>query len=296
MLMLTFFQSIVMGLLQGISELFPVSSLGHSVLIPYIFGWHNLVNAQSSKSENFFLAFIVMLHVATATALAIFYRKQWALLIKGFFRTLKTRKITNSHERLVWLLIIATIPAGITGLALEHVFRTIFAKPLAATVFLLINGGILWSGDIYARKQAKKREEFSLESTTAHTAKTISVKRAGIIGTAQVFALLAGISRSGVTIVSGLFSGLDYEDSARFSFLLATPIIGAAGIYKLPDFLGPNGNGVRWQILAGAVVAGIAAYISVRFLDKYFRTQRLKPFAIYCLGFGFIMLAVQLIK
>ena len=293
--MITYFQAIVMGLLQGFTELFPISSLGHSVLVPYLFGWHNIVNSET-KSESFFLAFLVALHVATATALLIFYRKEWVKLIGGFFSSVKKRRISTSHERLVWLLIIATIPAGLTGLIFEHILRTQFAKPLSAIIFLAVNGIILLAGDRYARQRAKKEREFTLDSSVAHTAKAISPGRASIIGVAQVFALIAGISRSGITIVSGIYSGLDYEDSARFSFLLATPIIMAAGVYKLPDLFGPNGNGIRGQILVGAVLAGIAAYISVRFLDKYFRNKTLRPFGIYCLSISFLMLMLGLVR
>ena len=284
-----------MGLIQGLTELFPISSLGHSVLIPYLFGWHNIINSQTA-SESFFLAFLVALHVATATALLIFYRKEWAKLIRGFFSSVQKRQISTPHEKLVWLLIIATIPAGLTGLIFEHILRTQFAKPLSAIAFLAVNGCILLVGDRYARNRAKREREFTLESTATHTAKAISPTRAGIIGTAQVLALIAGISRSGITIVSGIYSGLDYEDSARFSFLLATPIIMAAGVYKLPDLLGPNGNGIRGQILAGAVVSGIAAYLSVRFLDKYFRNKTLRPFGVYCLCISLLMLMLGLVR
>ena len=284
-----------MGLIQGLTELFPISSLGHSVLIPYLFGWHNIINSQTA-SESFFLAFLVALHVATATALLIFYRKEWAKLIRGFFSSVQKRQISTPHEKLVWLLIIATIPAGLTGLIFEHILRTQFAKPLSAIAFLAVNGCILLVGDRYARNRAKREREFTLESTATHTAKAISPTRAGIIGTAQVLALIAGISRSGITIVSGIYSGLDYEDSARFSFLLATPIIMAAGVYKLPDLLGPNGNGIRGQILAGAVVSGIAAYLSVRFLDKYFRNKTLRPFGVYCLCISAAMLMLGLVR
>lgn len=293
--MLTYFQAVILGLVQGITEPFPISSLGHNVLIPDLLGWHNIVNSEP-KSESFFLAFLVALHVATALALFVYYRREWVKLIKALFSSIAKRKITTSYERLIWLLIIATIPAGIVGLIFEHVLRTQFAKPMAAAVFLFINGLILLAGDRYTKAQAKARNDFETDTSVAHTARALSKKRVGLIGLAQVFALIAGISRSGITIVSGLFSGLDYEDSARFSFLLATPIILAAGFYKLPDFFGSNGNGVRSQVLVGAIVAFIAAYISVRFLDKYFRTKRLRPFAYYCLIFGLFMIGFNIFK
>lgn len=279
--------------MQGVTELFPISSLGHSVLLSDLFGWHNLLTLQSS-GESFFLSFLVVLHLATALALFIFYRREWFKIIGGFFTSLKNRRITSSYERLAWLLVVATIPAGLTGLIFEHILREQFAKPMAAAIFLVMNGFILLYGE-RVRRAKHDRSDFSLEATARHTSK-IGHKRAGIIGLAQVLALLAGISRSGITMVSGLISGLDYEDAARFSFLLATPIIFAAGLYKAPDFFGPLANGVRPQILAGGLAAGIAAYLSVRFLDKYFRDNSLKPFAVYCLLFGAFMIGFQLVR
>ncbi len=278
---MTYFQAIVIGLLQGVTELFPISSLGHSVLLPALLGWSAIVTSQTS-SESFFLAFLVGLHVATAIALLIFYRKKWAKIIAGFFRTLKNRRADTSDERLAWLLIIATIPAGLTGLIFEHKLRIVFAKPLAAAVFLTINGLILLGGELYRRRALKQSARRSLAN--------LQYREAGVIGIAQIFALFAGISRSGITMVAGLVRGLDHEDAANFSFLLATPIILAAGVYKLPDLLGSNGAAVRGQILVGSIAAGLAAYFSVKFLTKYFETKTLTPFAIYCLVVGLIMI------
>ena len=285
---LTYLQSIVMGLLQGVSELFPVSSLGHSVLFPTLFGWNNLVQAQTQRGS-FFLAFLVGLHVATAVALVIFYRAEWVKIIAGFFSSLRKRKAETPDERLSWLLIVATIPAGLAGLLFERFFRTVFAKPLAAAIFIIINGIILCRADrLRKRAQSQQRTEFSLD-TTAQNLKIMRYRDAGLIGLSQVLALLAGISRSGISMVGGLLRGLDHEDAARFSFLLATPIILAAGLYKLPHIFGHAGHGVRGQILIGSIVAGLAAYFSVRFLDRYFRDRKLTPFAIYCVVFGALM-------
>ena len=278
---MTYLQAIIIGLLQGVTELFPISSLGHSVLLPALLGWSAIATSQSS-GESFFLSFLVGLHVATAIALLIFYRKKWAKIISGFFRTLKTRKVQTSDERLAWLLVIATIPAGLIGLLLEHKLRIVFAKPLAAAIFLTINGLILFVGEYYRRKVKNRGATKKLTK--------LDYKEAGFIGVAQVAALFAGISRSGITMVTGLARGLDHEDAANFAFLLATPIILAAGIYKLPDLLGSNGAGYRGQILVGSVVAGLAAYISVKFLTKYFETKTLTPFAIYCVVIGGLMI------
>jgi undecaprenyl-diphosphatase len=278
---ITYFQAIILGLLQGITELFPISSLGHSVLWPALFGWTNVVSSESAK-ESDYLAFLVGLHCATAVALIIFYRKTWVKIIKAFFKSLKVRKAETSDARLAWLLIVATIPAGLMGLIFEHKLRTVFAKPLAAAIFLTINGLILLAGEQYRKAALKRRPKRKLVN--------LEYKEAGVIGLAQVLALLAGISRSGITMVAGLVRGLSHEDAAHFSFLLATPIILAAGIYKLPDLLGPNGNGIRGQVLVGSIVAGFAAYLSVKFLTRYFQTRTLTPFAIYCLVVGVIMI------
>jgi undecaprenyl-diphosphatase len=287
---LSYFQAIVIGLLQGVTELFPISSLGHSVLIPAWLGWDHLVNAQSAD-ESFYLAFVVALHVATAIALFVYFREDWIAIIRGFIRTLQTRRLETPDERLAWLLIVATIPAGITGLALEHALRTLFAKPLAAAIFLTVNGLILLVGE-RVRRRATVRKLVVAHPTSQSASEegrrldTLDFKEAGTIGVAQIGALFAGISRSGITMVAGLIRGLDHEDAARFSFLLATPIIFAAGVYKVPDLAGHLGDGIRGQALVGSLFAGIAAYISVRFLMRFFETRNLMPFAIYCLAFG----------
>jgi undecaprenyl-diphosphatase len=288
---LTYFQAIVIGLLQGVTELFPISSLGHSVLLPGWIGWDNLVHGQSA-SESFYLAFLVGVHVATALALLLFFRHDWVRIVRGLFRSLRRRQIETPDERLAWLLIVATIPAGLTGLLLEHTLRTVFAKPFAAAVFLTINGLILLGGE-RVRRRTEVRELARAHPTAGgpeveegRQLATLDFKEAGVIGVAQTFALLAGISRSGITMVAGLVRGLNHEDAARFSFLLATPIILAAGVYKLPDLVGHNGEHVRGQVLVGSLCAAVAAYISVRFLVRYFTSHNLYPFAVYCLIVG----------
>jgi undecaprenyl-diphosphatase len=298
--MLSYFQAIVIGLLQGVTELFPISSLGHSVLLPAWLGWHGVVRSQSA-SESFYLAFIVALHVGTALALFVFFWDEWVRIIGAFFTSIRNRSITTADERLAWLLVVATIPAGLMGLLFEHALRTLFAKPLAASIFLTINGAILLLGERYRRmsRPTSAPTEFAADppsdgSDGAKVAEraperrlaTLEWKEAGVVGVAQVFALLAGISRSGITMVAGLVRGLDHEDAARFSFLLATPIIFAAGVYKIPDLTGHLGNGVRGQAFVGALVALVAAYISVRFLMRWFETKTLWPFGIYCLLAG----------
>ena len=290
--MLTLFQAIVLGVLQGVTELFPVSSLGHSVILPQLLGWSDVVAAQSA-TESYFLAFLVGLHVATALALLVFYRSTWVRIVLGLVASVRTRRIATPDQRLGWLLVVATIPAALAGLLLEHTLRVVFARPLAAAGFLVLNGLILLVGE-WVRRRAEVRRVVAAHATNAagdRRLDTLELREAGAIGVAQVLALLPGISRSGITMVTGLARGLDHEDAARFSFLLATPIILAAGVYKLPDLLGPNGDGVRPQILAGSIAAGLAAYVSVRFLSRWFATRTLVPFAVYSLVVGALAIA-----
>jgi undecaprenyl-diphosphatase len=290
-------QAIVIGILQGITELFPVSSLGHSVLVPELLGWHSLVAGQSAD-ESFYLAFLVGLHVATAIALLIFYRDDWVRVVKGFFTSIAKRRIETSSERMAWLLVLGTIPVGIVGLVFEHSLRTVFAKPTAAAIFLTINGLILLAGErLRRRAETRKLVEGHSHHTDAsdevgRDLETLELREGVFVGSAQILALFAGISRSGVTMVAGLLRGLDHEDAAHLSFMLATPVILAAGVYKLPDLLGHNGDHVRGQVLVGSIAAGIAAYVAVRFLTRWFETRTLVPFAIYSLVFGITMILV----
>jgi undecaprenyl-diphosphatase len=285
---LTYTRAIVIGLFQGVTELFPVSSLGHSVLIPAWLHWDGIVGAQS-KGESFYLAFLVGLHVATGIALLVFYRRDWGEVIPAAVRVVRHRRVRDRHEHLAWLLIVATIPAGVTGLIFEHSLRTLFAKPLAAAIFLTINAVILAAGE-WLRRRPRVRSLVARAPRNGgepgRRIEDMSWREAVFIGVAQIAALFAGISRSGVTMVAGLGRGLDHEDAARFSFLLATPIIFAAGIYKLPDLLGANGDGIRGQVIAGSIAAGLTAYIAVKFLTRFFRSNNLAPFAIYCLLAG----------
>jgi undecaprenyl-diphosphatase len=323
---LSYLQAVVIGALQGVTELFPISSLGHSVLVPALLGgsWYHLVTESSTgdSAESPYLAFIVALHVATALALLVFFWRDWVRIVGAFFHTLRVRRVESSTERLAWLIVVATIPVGITGLVLEHTFRVLFAKPLAAAIFLTINGLILLGGERLRRRSeqreapAKSRRAASAAPTptgasaptsvsaatsapapdgasrsdiaAAHSRQldTLAYREAAVIGLFQTSALLAGISRSGITMVAGLLRGLDHEDAAKFSFLLATPVILAAGVLKLPSLAGPAGNDIHGQVIAGVLAAGIAAYLSVRFLTRYFMTRTLTPFGIYCLIAG----------
>ncbi len=287
---LSYLQAIVMGLVQGVTELFPVSSLGHGILLPGLLGWHNLVSSQS-QAQSFFLVFLVGLHVGTALGLVVFYRATWIKLFRGLLRQLgATRRegvsslwqLSNASMdrdyRLLLLLALGSIPVGIAGVLLEKPLRELFAKPLAAAIFLTFNGVILLVGE---RMRSSRGRHARYEKMD-----TLSGRSAFAIGSAEIFALLAGISRSGVTMVAGLTRGLDHEGAANFSFLLATPVILLAGLYKLPSLMGPLGQGVRTQALVGALFAGVAAYVAVRFLTRWFTTKTLNPFGVYCIVVG----------
>ena len=411
---MTYLQAFVIALIQGVTELFPVSSLGHSVLIPAWIGgsWQTLVtqSSQQNSESSFYLAYIVALHCATALALMWFFRADWIRIIRGFFRSLPASArlslqdrrlrlaVADKDERLAWMIIFATIPVGLTGVALEHTFRVLFAKPAAAATLLFVNGLILlgaealrrsairrkqagvqaaagrpaqasappdipWTaavgtrgqaagpgypgGSAYGypgtprdpgypanpglpgnpgyrgypnvpghtgaqeyprgaeratvplpagamgqptshRKSAGAREAADIDAAERSDARIARLSYAAgtLIGATQILALLAGISRSGITMASGLWRGLDHEDAARFAFLLATPVILAAGVLKVPSLLGPAGAHIHGQVVLGVIVCGIAAYFSVRFLVRWFQTRTLTPFAVYCLAFG----------
>ncbi|HWB68259.1 MAG TPA: undecaprenyl-diphosphate phosphatase [Mycobacteriales bacterium] len=295
---LSYLQATTIGLLQGVTELFPISSLGHSVLVPAWIGgsWRHLVTEQSASGDAPYLTFIVAVHCATALALVVYYAGAWVRIVGGLLTSIRDRRIATTTQRLAWLIVLATIPAGILGLALEHELRTVFAKPVAAAAFLIGNGVVLMLGEQLRRRSQAAPTEVSHRHSVSGSqrvaeAEALVITRVGVrdaiaVGVAQSGALLAGISRSGVTMVAGLFRGLDRESAANFAFLLATPIILAAGIYKLPELAQSSASGIRGPTLAGALVAGLAAYAAIRFLTRYFENRGLTPFAIYCLLFG----------
>ena len=276
--MITYFQAIVIGLLQGFSELFPISSLGHSVILPRLFGW------DIHQNDEYFLTFLIATHLATALVLLGFFWADWVRIVKGVGRSLRDRRVDpeDSGAVLGWLLIVGTIPAGVVGLLLEHPLRHLFASAASAAFFLMVNGLLLYGAE-RLRRRAPVHE---VGDADERISKRLSWRGAFGIGTVQVLALIPGISRSGVTMGGGLVAGLSNEDAARYSFLLATPIIGAAALLKVPDLFGSQGDGVRGPALVGALCAALTAYLSVRFLMRFFETQRLTPFAIYCFVAG----------
>jgi undecaprenyl-diphosphatase len=287
----TTLRAIILGLLQGVSELFPISSLGHTVLFPKLFGWNQIVAFQS-KPESPWLAFIVMLHVGSAVGLLIYFWKDWIAIIRAFFASLRKRRIETSTERLAWLIIAASIPTGILGLLLEHQARTATAKPEVAAIFLVVNGFILFGAERLRRRsevRALAVREGRMKRDGGRRLETMDYREAAIIGVAQSGGLIAGISRDGMCMAGGLLRGLDNEDAAKFGFLLATPIILAAGAFKFGDLTGPLGAGIRGPAVIAAVTAAIVAVITVHFLTRYFRRGNLNPFAAYCCVFGLAM-------
>ena len=286
----TTFQAIVLGVLQGVSELFPISSLGHTVLFPHLFGWNNIVSWQS-QTESPWLAFVVMLHVGSAIGLLGYFWRDWVAIVTAFFATLRKRRIETPNERLAWLIICASIPVGILGILFEHAARAATAKPEIAAIFLVVNGLILIGAE-RLRRRSEVRELARREGAKADGGRelaTLEYREAGVVGVGQAAALIAGISRDGMVMATGLARGLDNFDAARFGFLLATPIILAAGIYKLSDLTGPNGAGIRGAAVIAAVAAAIAAVFTVHFLTRYFRRGNLRPFGVYCVLFGLAM-------
>jgi len=285
---MTFLQALFMGLLQGATELFPVSSLGHAVLIPSLLHW------QFKQSDPSFVPFLVLLHLGTATALLVIYRVQWVAIVRGFVKASLRGSIETDYERLAMLLLVGTIPAGILGVFLENRIKALFASPYEAAGFLIVNGVLLLGFELARRRKERgaavdsaPRDE---QEERFAEAERISFRAAAIVGACQALAFFPGISRSGVTIGGGLLAGLRHQEAARFSFLLATPVILAAGLVEVPQLFS---SGVPvGQYLAGAVLSGLAAYASARFLLRYFRSGRLDPYGWYCIAAGLVSLAL----
>jgi undecaprenyl-diphosphatase len=290
---LSYLEAVVVGAFQGVTELFPVSSLGHAVLVPALVGGRWAQDLNVSAPESPYLAFIVGLHVATAAALLVFFWRDWVAIVGGFVTSVRYRRLSTTAERLAWLIVLATIPVGIAGLALEHLFRTTLGRPVPAAAFLAVNGVVLFAGERLRRRTPAAvgaTSDGGLPETDERIAE-LPMAQGVLVGSAQILALLPGISRSGITMVAGLWRGLNHEEAARFSFLLATPVILAAGVLKIPDLFGPLGEGIHGQVLSGSIASFVAAYLAVRYLTRYFETRTLTPFAIYCAVAGLGSLA-----
>ena len=263
--------------MQGIAEPFPVSSLGHAEILPRLLGW------DIHQNDDFFLAFLVATHLATALVLFGFFFEDWKRIVAGLLRSLREREIREDdvHARLGWLLVVGTMPVGLIGLLAEKSLLSVFASPSSAAFFLFLNGVMLLGAERLRRRVVATDSHGSDERLAG-----MSWRNAGLVGTSQAIGLIPGFSRSGATMSAGLLAGLSNEDAARFAFLLATPIIGAAALLKIPDLLGPAGDGVRGQALVGAACAALSTYFAVRFLLRFFETNRLTPFGIYCIVVG----------
>ncbi|HST55716.1 MAG TPA: undecaprenyl-diphosphate phosphatase [Solirubrobacteraceae bacterium] len=278
---ISYFQAVILGLTQGVAEPFPVSSLGHAVILPRLAGWH------IHQNDKFFLTFLVATHLATALVLLGFFWRDWVRIVSGLGRSLKTREIAaeDNDARLGWLLVVGTIPAGILGLALEHPLRSLFASAATAAAVLIVNGVALLVFE-RLRRRAPAAEDHTGDADVRIA--QLSWRQAIAVGTSQAAALIPGISRSGFTMGGGLLAGLSNEDAARYGFLLATPIIFAAAALKLPHLFGPDGDGVRGPALVAGLCAAVTTFAAVKFLLKYFETNRLTPFGVYCVAAGVI--------
>jgi len=260
---------IFLSVLQGVTELFPVSSLGHTLLVPALFGMH------IDKHAPQLLPFLVALHLGTAFALLWYFRERWVALISGFFASLSGRRNDDGH--MMWALIIGTIPAGLVGLVLEKRLERIFHDLRIVAIALIVNGILLWLGDRLQRAREHRAPE------------KLTFKQAFLVGLAQIGALIPGFSRSGLTMIAGNGAGLTTEKAAEFSFLLGTPIIFAAGVLELPKLF--HAPGQLADALLGGVLTAIAAYLSVRFLMRYFEGRgRLAAFGVYCVIAGVVFL------
>jgi len=273
--MISYFQAIILGTTQGLTELFPISSLGHSIILPKILNWN------IDQNNNYFLSFLVATHLATALVLFLFFYKDWKKIFIGLYNSFKKRDLEVKDGKLGWLIIVGTIPAGIVGLLFQEKLKILFSSPKIVSIFLILNGLVLYFGE-YLRKKTIKKKNFN----------SLSWLQAIKIGTAQILALLPGFSRSGSTLVSGLLVGLSHEEAAKFSFLLATPIIAAAALLKIPELISSNNIEAIKIVAVGAVAAGFSAYFSIKFLMKYFETKTLKPFAIYCVLAGLFLFII----
>jgi undecaprenyl-diphosphatase len=277
-------QALVLAVLQGVSELFPVSSLGHTILVPAVLHWNNI-----RRSDPTFLSFVVLLHLGTAVALIVYYRARWWSIVRALVTSVIRGTLSGERdERTGWLLVVGTLPVGILGVLLEKPVRDLFGSPLPVAIFLTLNGLVMFAGEALRRRQMEQR------GRTERPIERLGFAQSVAIGFAQSFALLPGISRSGASMVAGLMCDLDHQDAAEFSFLLATPVIFAAALLEAPRLFDPGAHVVALQAVVGGIAAAVAAYLSVAFLMRYFRSNDLRPFGWYCVIAGVICLILSL--
>jgi undecaprenyl-diphosphatase len=291
----TFVQAMILAVLQGVSELFPVSSLGHTVLVPALLRWN------VDEGSDSFLAFVVVLHLGTALALILFYRNDWIAIVRGLYASIVRGRIADDpDERTAWLLVAGTIPVGVLGVLLESSVKKLFASPIPVSLFLFANGFIMLLGEYLRRRQHQTAGHPIREpqGKLYRRLDELTAQDGVLVGFAQSLALLPGISRAGSAIVAGLLRDLRHEDAARYSFLLATPVIFAASVLEFPKLFVPEARGVLNQAVIGGILAGITAYASVAFLTRYFKHNDLSPFAYYCMAAGavsFILFVTKVI-
>ena len=278
----TYGQAVIIGFIQGITELFPISSLGHAILIPAWIGG-SFGEFISEENEAYLLITIAM-HLASSVALFLVFRKRWTRLISGTFHAVVSKNFQSTSFRVLSYIVIATIPVGILGLAFGDYFQSIFGKPQYSALFLTLNGLLL----ITAERLSRRDLTAELQDSDAEIDRRVSAKTAVAIGFGQSLALFAGISRFGVTMSAGLLRKLNHSVASDFAFLLSLPVIVGASIIKLPELFTTGANELLGQILLGSVISFIATYISVTFLVRWFKTKTLYPFAIYCLVFGIL--------
>lgn len=293
---LNIWQTIALSLLQGLTELFPVSSLGHTVilpgLLPGLFGPANLQTDASCGGQSCFLPIITSLHIGTSVALVIYFWRDWWQVILTLVKSVKEGEVhTGTNEWVSFLIIIGVIPAGLIGLILEKPLKHLFSSPVIAAAFLVVNGSILFAGERMRKRAVEKAQYASTAEGKAafQPLSSLTWKEATIVGIAQALALIPGISRSGVTMVGALGVRLNYEDAARFSFLLGTPLIFLAGALEIPQLFGQSAQTLE-LVFVGMVISGVTAYLSTKFLMKYFEKGNLNPFAYYCWGAGLVAL------
>ncbi len=277
-----------LAVLQGVSELFPISSLGHTILIPALLRW------QVDRSGESFLAFVVVLHLGTALALLLFYRREWIAIAGALAASIARGKMSGArYEKIGWLLVAGTIPVGLLGVLFQSSVRGLFGSPLPAAVFLMLNAVVMFVGEWLRKRQLAN------SARATKPIEAISYADGVKVGLAQGLALLPGISRSGSSIVAGLLVDLDHEAAANYSFLLATPVIFAASVLEIPKLFEPDAHVVAVQAVLGGILAGGTAYASVAFLTRYFAHNDLRPFGWYCLlagGAAFILFTTKVIS
>ena len=293
----TLIRVVALGLLQGVAELFPISSLGHTVIIPGLLGWGNLIKDPA------FLPLVVALHLGTAFSLLLFFWRDWLALIRAFIRTsIAGRLDADPQGRTIWLVIVGTIPAGVLGVFLQNPIQALFFSspvPIIPAAFLALNGAVLLVGETLRRRSEPSGVDRLKQEQAFKTINDLSFGQAVLIGFAQAGALIPGISRSGITMVAGMGTRLSHEEAARFAFLLATPLIAGAGLLEIPKLFAPGLSGMLPYAVIGGVVAALAAFLSVKFLMRYFQVGRLTPFAYYCLAAGiasFAVFAFQIVR